>query len=97
MKSQRFLFPKLRALRERIDKSGYDLGYISGVSAMSLYALETKPTNPRVQTLIYLAFALALESNTPPSKVFREMLDAPLFEPYDDFRKNLEAQRDQTS
>lgn len=89
---QRHFLSKLRPLRETTELSGHDLAYLSGISAASLYTMETAPTNPRYKTLTYLAVALALESDTPPSKVFRELLDASLFEPYAAHRKMLKAQ-----
>lgn len=89
--------PNLRSLRENIGMSGHDLAYIAGISATSLYTMETTPTNPRYNTLTYIAVALALESNTPPSKVFRELLGASLFEPYYDLREELKAKLGRTS
>ncbi len=93
MNSQHYHFPKLRELREQSDLSGYDLAYVAGISTMSLYALETKATNPRVRALMYLAFALASEKNIPPSRVFREILDTSLFELHSELRGKVEKQR----
>ena len=85
----RYFLKNLRPLRERAGLSGYELAYIAGISAASLYAMEIKPTNPRYKTLTYLAFALALELDCPPREVFRELLDGGLFEPYADYREKL--------
>lgn len=89
---QRHFLANLRPLREATDLSGHDLAYLSGISAASLYTMETAPTNPRYTTLTYLAVALALESDTPPSKVFRELLGSSLFEPYAAHREQLKTQ-----
>lgn len=89
---QRYFLSKLRPLRETTSLSGHELAYIAGISAASLYTMETKETNPRYKTLTYIAVALALESNTPPSEVFRGLLDASLFEPYAETREKLEKQ-----
>lgn len=93
MNSQHYHFPKLRELREQSDLSGYDLAYVAGISAMSLYTMETKATNPRIRALMYLAFALAFEKDIPPSQVFREILDTSLFERHSELREKLIEQR----